>query len=131
MTRLTLALALLMLVLTSATSALAKLPRPYPGTPRPPKNVGVAILHVFGKWRYRQAQCVAWYENRYVWRGRGAISPTSDYGLFQVNRPSWESTFDFRQMLHLYYNTRAAYRISRGGRDWSPWSVVTIQGHCR
>lgn len=72
------------------------------------------IVLVFGE-QASQACRVAWCESR--WQA-DAISPTQDYGLFQINRPShgeWAS-------LDPEINVAYAYRLSRGGYDWSHWS---------
>jgi hypothetical protein len=54
-----------------------------------------------------------------------AISPTSDYGLFQFNRAAhsrsdwWHST----RLLDPAYNAAIAWRLSQGGRTWYPWDI--------
>jgi hypothetical protein len=50
-----------------------------------------------------------------------AISPTDDYGLWQINRPSWGS----QASLDPVVNARAAIAISGDGTDWTPWTTFT------
>ena len=49
------------------------------------------------------------------------ISSTNDWGLWQINAPSHPTMYT----LDPGRNTTAAIKISRNGRDWSPW--VTYQ----
>lgn len=53
------------------------------------------------------------------------ISPSSDYGLFQINAPSWsdEPWWDYNSMLDPDYNARIAYKMSRGGKNWAMWGL--------
>src|SRR5690606_37997430 len=71
------------------------------------------ILDVFGP--TAQAACaVAWCESRW---NPNATGSQGERGLFQVH-PAFhpDATYD------PYGNTVAAYRISRGGTDWSQWT---------
>lgn len=54
-----------------------------------------------------------------------AISPSNDYGLFQINAGAWsgQSWWDSSSMLNADYNARIAHRISRGGKDWRMWGI--------
>ena len=54
-----------------------------------------------------------------------AISPTSDYGLFQWNRAAWARAkwWDPARLLDPAYNASVAYTISQGGRTWYPWDI--------
>jgi hypothetical protein len=54
-----------------------------------------------------------------------AISPTSDYGLFQWNRAAWARAtwWDPIRLLDPAYNASVAYKISQGGRTWYPWDI--------
>lgn len=45
-----------------------------------------------------------------------AISPTADYGLFQIN-----ASHGAQATLNPLGNAEAAVAISADGRDWSPW----------
>ena len=50
----------------------------------------------------------------------GAISPTADYGLWQINvSHGWQATLD------PVGNARAAIAISGNGTNWSPWTTYT------
>lgn len=54
-------------------------------------------------------------------RGRtDAISPTNDYGIWQINAPSWPQ-FSKAQLLDPVGNARAMAHISKGGTNWNPW----------
>lgn len=50
-----------------------------------------------------------------------ALGSAGERGLFQIH-PVHFGSFDKRRLFEPRYNTRAAFRLSRGGRDWSPWS---------
>jgi Lysozyme like domain len=54
-----------------------------------------------------------------------AISPTSDYGLFQFNRAAWssESWWHSTRLLEPAYNAAVAWRLSQGGRTFYPWDI--------
>jgi hypothetical protein len=52
----------------------------------------------------------------------GAVSPSDDHGLFQVNRPS-HPQFDYYRMNHdPAYSVWAAWIVSDHGRNWQPWA---------
>jgi hypothetical protein len=52
-----------------------------------------------------------------------AISPTSDYGLWQIN---WtHDPADPSKYLSAVVNVRAAIAISSDGTDWYPWTTYT------
>lgn len=55
----------------------------------------------------------------------GAISPTHDYGLFQLNRATWsrQAWWKPAQLLTATYNAAVAYRLSDGGRTWRAWDL--------
>jgi hypothetical protein len=50
-----------------------------------------------------------------------AISPTSDYGLWQIN----SSNAPGSEMLNPYANVREAIALSGNGTNWSPWTTYT------
>lgn len=50
----------------------------------------------------------------------GAISPTADYGLWQIN-VSWGN----RATLDPLANASSAVYISQGGTNWTPWTTYT------
>ena len=54
------------------------------------------------------------------------ISSSSDYGLFQFNRPSHYSAswWDDERLLDRDYNARVAFQVSRGGDDWMHWGLT-------
>lgn len=53
-----------------------------------------------------------------------AISPTNDYGLWQINRQYHPQYFQSPgAIFDPLYNARAALAISGGGRNWQPWTT--------
>lgn len=59
----------------------------------------------------------------------GAISPTDDYGLWQINAGNAPG----QEMLNPYANVREAVSLSGDGSDWSPWTTYTsgaYEGRC-
>jgi hypothetical protein len=50
--------------------------------------------------------------------------PERSFGLWQINTLAWPQ-YDEGSLLDATYNGQAAYAISKGGRDWSAWSVYT------
>lgn len=50
-----------------------------------------------------------------------AISPTSDYGLWQIN----SSNAPGSEMLNPIANVREAIALSGNGSNWSPWTTYT------
>ena len=57
-----------------------------------------------------------------------AISPTSDYGLWQINGSHGEQA-----TLNPLGNAEAAVSISGNGSDWAPWTTFTsgaFSGRC-
>ncbi|HEV8275292.1 MAG TPA: transglycosylase SLT domain-containing protein [Streptosporangiaceae bacterium] len=61
------------------------------------------------------------------------VPPDDSYGLWQINMlgqlgPDRRAALGLRSNRDLYdpaVNARAAFRISAGGRDWSPWTTFT------
>ena len=81
------------------------------------RQVVCVIRRQFGPtWRValKVARCESELDTRNV-------SPTSDYGVFQINRPSHADAFR-HDMFHAVWNARYAYRLSRRGTDWSSWA---------
>lgn len=82
------------------------------------QSLRATVCHRFG------ARCsimlrVAWCESHL---NAHAISRTGDWGLFQINYLAHHREFNFGRMLDPTYNTYAAWRLSGGGRNLSPWS---------
>ena len=68
-------------------------------------------------WAASHAACIAEHESG----GRSwAISPTNDWGLWQINKPSWGAM----ATLDPLGNARAAVIISHRGSNWSPWATA-------
>jgi membrane-bound lytic murein transglycosylase MltF len=79
------------------------------------------------------ARCVSWNESH--WKPN-AVSPWSDYGLFQINKATWDGQtiklgnkamrINFKWINRPKYNTKVAWFISRGGTYWNPWTAYNI-----
>lgn len=48
-----------------------------------------------------------------------------DYGLFQFNQGAWgrSTWWSTAKLLTPEYNARIAYKLSKGGRSWTPWGM--------
>jgi len=87
------------------------------GRPQPVRIAAIS-RHVFGT-RWRVAACIAHYES------------TDGAHLFNgVNLGPWQINVDAhpwvdrrRVVWDWLYSARAAFRISRGGTDWSAWGT--------
>ncbi len=96
--------------------------------PAPPAAVARVLAASFPEPEARrEARCVAYAESAYR---RTAVSPTADYGLFQINyrahHLAGESSSGFAvRMFDLERNARFAAQLSRHGRDWHAWSWRT------
>jgi len=51
-----------------------------------------------------------------------AVSPTSDYGYWQINLPSWGPNL---ATFNPIGNAKAAIQISDDGTNWEPWTTYT------
>lgn len=59
-----------------------------------------------------------------------AVSPTHDYGLWQINQPAHPTYFkQSGKIFEPGYNAAAAYAISKGGTDWTPWTTYKSQAY--
>lgn len=49
-----------------------------------------------------------------------------DWGIFQLNQPSWGSQpwWDSQRLLDPAYSASVAYTLSDGGNDWHPWGLT-------
>jgi hypothetical protein len=72
-----------------------------------------------GMWAVQKAYCIVGRES--TWNPR-AISPTGDYGLFQINYSAHHRSFDWSRILEPHYNTYVAWRLSNRGHNWQPWA---------
>ena len=71
-------------------------------------------------WAAATAACIAEHESG----GRAnAISPTNDYGLWQIN-----GSHGAMASLNPYVNVRSAIIISNDGRNWGPWTTAPYCG---
>ena len=78
-----------------------------------------AICQVFGA-RCAPALRVASCETGGTFYVR-ALGDAGERGLFQIH-PVHFGWLDERRLFEARYNARIAYRLSRGGRNWSPWT---------
>lgn len=85
------------------------------------RSLQAIVQAVFGN-RWRVAWCIAGYES--TWRP-WAVNGVNK-GLFQISVTAHPWVNQAR-ILDPLYNSQVAYRISRGGTDWSPW---TTHGRC-
>jgi hypothetical protein len=72
------------------------------------------------------AFCLAGYETGHTY-WPGSHSPTNDHGEWQIHdglRIYGSRIYD------IWFNARVAYRMSNGGRDWSPWTGTYGRGLC-
>jgi hypothetical protein len=96
--------------------------------PTPPPVIARVLAASFpAPEQRREARCVAYAESSYR---RTAVSPTADYGLFQINFAAHHRRGESRaafaaRMFDLDRNARYAARLSRGGHDWGAWSWRT------
>jgi len=83
----------------------------------PPADIAAAIRAY--DWDYDEALRVAWCESR--WRAR-TISPTGDYGVFQVNfrYHGWRVGGVAERLLDVETNVRVAHDIW-AEQGWVPW----------
>ena len=75
----------------------------------------------------RVARCESrLYARAANWRDRHSDGSRGSFGLFQIgalHRARGESVAAFaRRMFDPVANARVAYRLSRGGRNWRPWT---------
>jgi soluble lytic murein transglycosylase-like protein len=75
------------------------------------------IIHAYFGDAAPRACAIAWCESRW---NPNAISYTHDYGLFQINRIHGLGL----SALDPETNVAFAYRLSKGGADWSAWSCA-------
>lgn len=59
---------------------------------------------------------------------RGPFGPTpngssSSFGLWQINRPAHPHYDPARLLQDPRYNAQAAYEVSAGGTNWTPWTM--------
>ncbi len=73
---------------------------------------------VFGSYA-STAFCVAGWETGHTYNPY-AVSKTDDHGEWQIHRGL--ETYGPR-IYNIWFNARVAYRMSRGGRNWAPWTT--------
>lgn len=86
-------------------------------TPASSSSVRKAICDVFGSrcaYALRIARCESNFNPR-------AVGRAGELGAFQIH-PVHFRRFNAARLFDPVYNARAAYILSRGGRDWSPWT---------
>jgi hypothetical protein len=81
------------------------------------------IQHVFGgNWQY--AYAIAGCETGGTYYNR-AVGSAGERGIFQIH-PVHFGWLDENQLWDVRYNTRIAYRMSRGGSSWQPWTCSRL-----
>lgn len=90
-----------------------------------PKPALIARIsrQVFGA-RWRTASCIAHYESTdgaYLYNG-------TNVGPWQIDVSAHKWADASRLASDWLYSARAAYRISKRGTDWHPWSTARLCG---
>ena len=80
------------------------------------------VREVFGLgYAGRVAACIVGRESGW---NPFAVSATGDHGLFQFNRLA-HPWLDMSRIYEIRFNVRLAWRMSRHGTNWGPWSGGT------
>jgi hypothetical protein len=100
-------------------------PTARPGTWVAPQAARIAQIsqRVFGP-RWHTAACIAHYESTdgaHLYNG-------VNLGPWQINVAAHPWVDRKRVVSDWTYSAHVAYRISAGGRDWSPWSTHRLCG---
>ena len=71
----------------------------------------------------REAWAIVMRESRGIPSAKRA---GADFGLFQLNKPTWGSFpwWDDRRVLRAKYNAKRAFILSSGGRNWVAWGLT-------
>ena len=61
------------------------------------------------------------------------ISPTHDYGLFQLNRAAYKNApwWNAKKLLTPGYNAAVAFDLTQGGKTFYPWDISGSGKHLR
>lgn len=100
-------------------------------TPRMRQLVRRLVVRRFtraGRAAVRTALCIVKGESGF---NPGAISRTDDWGVFQIHRPTWGRSYDWRRILDPVYGVGVGWAMSSRGRDWTPWTGTYGRGACR
>lgn len=114
---LSIVIATFVLAVTACASRASTMGRPQPAL------IARISQQVFGA-RWRAAACIAHYESTdgaHLFNG-------VNVGPWQINVAAHPWANATRLATDWWYSARAAYRISNGGRDWSPWSTHYLCG---
>jgi hypothetical protein len=79
--------------------------------------VPAVIEHVFGA-SASYAKAIAYCESRYY---PHAVGAAGERGIFQIH-PVHFGSVDESRLFEPLYNARFAWRMSRGGTSWAPWT---------
>jgi hypothetical protein len=96
-----------------------------------PRNCGNKLVLTLHKAGFRgdnlkEAWAIAMRESR--GRNVGPGDPRFngyDWGIFQLNEPTWgsKSWWKPKLILNSLYNARVAYKLSQGGKSWVAWGL--------
>lgn len=92
------------------------------GAPRPALIARIS-RQVFGP-RWRTASCIAHYESTdgaHLYNG-------PNVGPWQINMDAHPWANPHRLASDWLYSARVAYRISKHGTDWGPWTTASLCG---
>ena len=73
---------------------------------------------------WRKAWCVSFYESRHRLNARNG----ANLGPWQINVPAHPWVIARKLTSSWRYSAKVAYRISRRGTDWSPWTTHSLCG---
>lgn len=91
------------------------------------KKMERIIYAKFGTgWQGRTAVCIARRESGLNPRAANwGDANGGSHGLFQINGVHrWAYGKGARSIYNPYHNTNVAYRLSRGGTSWGPWTTA-------
>ena len=88
-----------------------------------PARIQHISQRVFGS-RWRVAACIAFYEST----DGARLYNGSNLGPWQINVEAHPWANPRLLVANWLYSARAAFRISDGGRDWSPWTTHGLCG---
>lgn len=123
---------------SKTSTAAAPIPSPSP-SPASPVGLKPGTAAAVEPWRsliaahfpggeVDRALCIISYESA---GNPGAISPTNDYGLFQIHAPLWAPHYGvtLEDLLDPGINASIAADL-HAGAGWTPWTPYRVRGYC-